>query len=380
MTAGRIHSVFQEAYGHAPAMVVRGPGRVNLIGEHTDYNDGFVLPGAVDRAIWIALSPRADRTCRFLAADLNATCTVELPVAARMEPHWVNYLLGIYAELAADGHVPPGVDCAFGGDVPIGSGMSSSAALECAFAFGLNQAFGLGLDSVALARLGQRSENRFVGVNCGIMDQFASVLGKDGSLLRLDCRDLSFTHVPFTRSDVRVVLADTQVRRALAGSEYNVRRAQCEAGAAVLGVKSLRDATPAMVEAARPQLDDVVYRRCRYVTQENARVLEACAALEQDDLRTFGALMNASHAGLRHDYEVSCGELDALADAAQVVPGVLGARMMGAGFGGCTINLVEVDALDRFQEAMGRAFFDHLQKPCVLHICRLTGGTGVEEA
>lgn len=380
MMQQRIRDVFREAFGTEPAFVVRGPGRVNLIGEHTDYNDGFVLPGAVDRAIWVALSPRTDRTCHFVSVDLEERLVVDLPVAAKTATHWANYLLGIYAELAVDGHAPRGVNCVFGGNVPIGSGMSSSAALECAFAFGLNEAFGLGYDRMALARLGQRSENRFVGVNCGIMDHFASVLGVEGHLLHLDCRDLSFRNVPFTRTDVRVVLADTQVRRTLAGSEYNVRRAQCEAGATLLGVKSLRDATPAMVEAAHSRMDDVIYRRCLYVTEENVRVQEACAALERDDLKAFGVRMTASHAGLRDDYEVSSPELDILAEAAQALPGVLGSRMMGAGFGGCTVNLVEETSLVAFQEAMTQVFRAKLDRPSVLHVCSLTGGTSLDQA
>jgi galactokinase len=374
-----VREAFRRQFGQ-PSLMVRGPGRVNLIGEHTDYNLGFVLPAAVDKAIWLALRPRPDGRFCFHSVDLGESFEVAPADVARTERHWPNYLLGVISELAQDGRMPGGVDCAFGGDVPIGSGMSSSAALECSFAFGLNELFGLGYDSVELALLGQRAENRFVGVACGIMDQFASVLGRERSLIHLDCRDLSFEYVPFERADLRIVLCDTRVRRSLAGSEYNERRARCEAGVALItqhhpGVKSLRDVDPALLQAHRRELDPIVFRRCDYVVRENGRVLEACAALRRADFVTFGSLMNASHDGLRDDYEVSCAELDLLAEAARVIPGVLGSRMMGAGFGGCTINLVEEDAMEDFHARMERVYRDALGAAPKIHACRLTGGT-----
>ncbi len=380
--AGRIRGAFRRLFGE-PAIVVRSPGRVNLIGEHTDYNLGFALPGAVDRAIWLAASPRRDRFCRFYSADLNDTLLLDLDKLTHSESHWADYLLGIYAELAAYGGKVRGVDCAFGGNVPIASGMSSSAALECSLAFALNRLFGLALDPVALARLCQRAENRFVGVACGIMDPFASLLGRKDSLIHLDCRSYGFRYVPFRQSGIRVVLCDSQVQRTLRTSEYNVRRAQCEAGVTVLAeafpeVWSLRDAGPDMLEAVRNRLDPLVYRRCRYVVEENRRVLEACEALERNDLRAVGTLMNATHGGLRDEYEVSCAEIDVLAEAAMAVPGVLGSRMMGGGFGGCTINLVEESSLDRFREAMAAVFRDRLKKTPVIHICRIDNGTTEE--
>lgn len=378
----RITEAFTRHFGK-PALLVRGPGRVNLIGEHTDYNLGFVLPGAVDRAVWLALRPRNDLRFRFRSVDLDQTFETGGGGFQRSRTHWANYLMGVLSEMGKDGRAPGGVDCAFGGDVPIGSGMSSSAALECGFAFGLNELFGLGYDRVALALLGQRAENRFVGVGCGIMDQFASVLGEPGHLIRLDCRDLSFERVPFERTDLRVVLCDTRIRRTLAGGEYNVRRAQCEAGVAVLAarhpeVKSLRDATPEMLAASSGAMEPVVARRCGYVVAENLRVLAACEALAQGRFEAFGEFMNASHAGLSRDYDVSCRELDILAQGAQAIPGVLGSRMMGAGFGGCTISLVEETALPDFRERMGGVFREGLGKEPVFHVCSLTGGTGAQ--
>lgn len=378
----RISRTFEALFGE-PALLVRGPGRVNLIGEHTDYNQGFVLPAAVDRAIWLALSPRKDGLCRFHAADLGVSFEARVSVPIRSGQRWPDYLMGVYSEMGTDGHAPGGVDCVFGGDVPIGSGMSSSAALECGFAFALNELFDLGYDRLGLAQLGQRAENRFVGVACGIMDQFASLLGREGSLIRLDCRDLSHAFVPFRDPDLLIVLCDTQVRRSLAaGGAYNARRAQCEAGVARLAqiypeLRSLRDVSLDLLEAHRTDLDAQVYARCAYVLHENQRVLEACEALSAGDAVGFGHRMNESHEGLRWDYEVSCPELDLLAERAQALPGVLGSRMMGAGFGGCTISLVRESELARFEGEMGEVYRRDLRREPLIHVCRLTGGTEI---
>ena len=375
----RVLTGFRDSFG-STAAVVRSPGRVNVIGEHTYHNLGFVLPGAVDRAIFLAIRLRDDRALRFVALDKAERYDGSLDEIRPVASQWPNYLLGILTELQAQGVELRGVDCAFGGNVPMGSGMSSSAALECGFAFGLNELLGAGLSRVELAKLSQRSENRFVGVNVGIMDPFASCLGRDKRLIRLDCRDLSYTYVPFERDDIRIVLCDSQVPRSLTGSAYNERRAQCEQGVAQLQqrhpeIRSLRDASPEAIEAIRDQLDPAVYRRCAYVVAENRRVLAACDALERGDLSAVGAAMNASHEGLAHGYEVSCRELDVLAAAAQGLPGVFGSRMMGGGFGGCTINLVEADHLAAFQDRMAPVFRDQLGKEPVIHVCKLSAGT-----
>ncbi len=376
----RIRHAFREAFGEA-ALLVRSPGRVNLIGEHTDFNLGFVLPAAVDKAIWLALRPREDDTCRFHAADLGEVFETRLSALSRSARQWPNYLLGVYAEMIGDGRAPRGVDCVFGGDLPVGSGMSSSAALECGFAFGLNELFALGYQRPALASLGQRVENRFVGVACGIMDQFASLMGRERRLIRLDCRDLSYAYVPFEAPGHLIVLCDTHVRRSLAtGGEYNARRAQCEAGVAVLQqrfphMQSLRDASLEALDACRGAMEPVVHRRCSYVVRENQRVIAACEDLAAGDYTAFGRRMNESHEGLRAGYEVSCAELDRLSEAAQAIPGVLGSRMMGAGFGGCTISLVREDALPAFEAEMAQAYRRELHREPLLHVCRLTGGT-----
>lgn len=377
--SGRVAKAFRENFGREAALI-RSPGRVNLIGEHTDHNLGFVLPAAVDKSITLAIGLRDDRQLRFLSLDKDDTYLGSLDEIQPVPSQWPNYLLGVLKEFQALGLPLRGVDCAFGGDVPIGCGLSSSAALEGGFAFGLNELQGFGLDRVALAKLSQRSENRFVGVNCGIMDPFASLLGREKRLIRLDCRDLSYQYVPFERDEIRIVLCDSQVRRALAGSEYNTRRAECEQGVALLkqhdpAIQSLRDVPWELLEAHQTEFPEAVFRRCAYVVAENQRVLSACVALERGDLVAFGQAMNATHAGLAKGYEVSCAELDILADAAQALPGVLGSRMMGAGFGGCTINLVEAEALGSFQEQMAPVYRKKLGKEPVIHVCKLRGGT-----
>ncbi|MCL1908527.1 MAG: galactokinase [Holophagaceae bacterium] len=374
-----IQKTFNDKFGSG-SILVRAPGRVNLIGEHTDYNDGYVLPAAIDRAIYMATKPSQDSKFHWVSLDLNQSFDVSADSLAHSELHWPDYLQGVLAEFhAMDITVPP-ASMVFGGDIPIGSGLSSSAALTTGFAFALNQLFNLGLDRIAIARLGQRAENNFVGMRCGIMDQFASVLGKEKTLLQLDCRDLSCTFVPFNRTDVRIALCDTQVKHNLAGSEYNVRRSQCENGVAILkqhypNVASLRDANLDMLQAHAHEMDEVVQRRCSYVVAENQRVVTACKALATDDLGVFGNAMNGSHYGLRDEYEVSCPELDVLQSVAEKVKGVLGSRMMGGGFGGCTINLVEETALENFQKELSEAFRQKLAKEPIIHICQLRGGT-----
>jgi len=376
-----VRRAFEARFG-SEYILVRAPGRVNLIGEHTDYNEGYVLPAAIDRAIYLAVNPSNDSQYHFVSLDLDQTFDVSVNSYTHSELSWPNYLQGVLVELSAMGIAVPPVDAVFGGDIPIGSGLSSSAALTTGFAFALNHMFNLGLDRIVIARLGQRAENNFVGMKCGIMDQFASVLGREKTLLQLDCRDLSYSFVPFNRTDVRIVLCDTHVKHSHAGGEYNVRRSQCEAGVEIIkrrhpDVVSLRDVSADMLQAYKSEMDEVVYRRCSYVIAENQRVIAACKALSADDLNCFGTAMNGSHQGLRDEYEVSCPELDVLQSVAEKTPGVLGSRMMGGGFGGCTINLVEEPALDGFQKTMGEAFRQKLGKEPTIHVCQLKGGTEV---
>ncbi|MDD3108533.1 MAG: galactokinase [Alistipes sp.] len=345
----KIQEQFHKLFGEG-ASLFASPGRVNLIGEHTDYNLGFVLPGAIDKAIYVAIKPNDGRLCRIHSVDYNETIEMDLN-GEKPTQQWACYIYGVVQEMHKRGALIHPFDMVFGGDVPLGAGLSSSAALESVVGFALNTLFHLGFDRAQLAKIGQMTEHNYVGVRCGIMDQFASLFGEKGKVIRLDCRSLECTLEPFDPQGCKVVLFDTQVKHTLASSEYNVRRAQCEAGVAVVlkhvgGIESLRDVTMDMLNSYKSEMEEIVYRRCSFVINENQRVMDACAALEQGDYATFGAKMNGSHEGLSKWYEVSCAELDFLADTAHAHSGVLGARMMGGGFGGCTINLVKAEAYD----------------------------------
>jgi galactokinase len=376
-----IESLFLRKIGKRPGrVVVRSPGRVNLIGEHTDYNEGFVLPAAVDKAIVFAVSPRTDGMVRFVASDLNDEFSAALTAIQRSLKGWPNYLLGVIEEFRVLGHTFPGCDVVFGGDIPIGAGMSSSAAVECGFAFALNQLFGFGISKMDLVRLGQRSENNFVGMNCGIMDQFINVFGEDRTVLKIDCRSLAYEHFPFERTDLAIVLCETELKRSLASSEYNIRRQQCEAGVAILRkhgpeVRSLRDVTPEFLQEHRAEMEPIIYRRCAYVVKENERVLRASDDLRRNDFLSFGEQMYRSHSGLRDEYQVSSPDLDFLVDAASTVPGVLGARMMGAGFGGCTINLVEQQSVQAFVEEMKSRYHHRTGIANNVYVTHIESGT-----
>lgn len=379
--ADAVSSEFKQRFGHDP-LLVRSPARVNLIGEHTDYNGGFVLPAAVDKEIIFAVHPRNDRKFRFLSVDLKQDDDGSFDILAPSPLGWPDYLLGIVDQLEKAGKKINGVDLAFGGTIPIGAGMSSSAAVEAGFLFALNHLYHLGLQPLEMAKMAQRAENEFIGVRCGIMDQFANLFGKAGHVVRIDCRTLDYEYEPFERSDVKIILCDTMVRHELASSEYNTRRGQCEQGVKILqkmykNVTQLRDATPEMLQSMESEFDPVVYRRCRYVVEENARVLAACDNLRHGDLEAFGTKMIASHEGLRDDYEVSCRELDTLVDAALRVEGVYGARMMGGGFGGCTINLVREDSVDEFAREIPDVYREALGREMNIHLCSITGGTSL---
>ena len=352
---------FKREFGRAPELLVRAPGRINVIGEHTDYNEGLVLPGAIDRAIYFAVSARDDQRLELVAADINDRYSGTLSVLAPSEKQWPDYLLGVFSELQAAGYTHQGVDLVFGGDIPSGAGMSSSAAIETGLLFALNQMFALGLFRQDLVKLAQLAENNFVGMQCGIMDMFASVMGRDERVIRLDCRTLEFDYFPVDNSQYAFVLCNSGVKHALVNSEYNTRRMECEEGVALLterypAVYSLRDVSLEQLEAAHPFLPDPIYQRCWYVINEIERVEKACTALEHSNYGALGELMYQSHEGLQHDYEVSCRELDFLVAQARQQPYVLGARMMGGGFGGCSINLVEKEGVDAFQQTMKKAY------------------------
>lgn len=373
---------FQQRYGYAP-LLVRAPGRVNLIGEHTDYNAGFVLPAAVDKEMVFAVGLNGGEQIRLYAHDLDES--LELANAADISPtetQWANYLLGVAAQFQQRGVAVPGFDCVMAGTVPMGAGMSSSAALECGLAYALNELLKTGFEKMELARIAQLAEHTYAGVLCGLMDQFASLFGHAGQVVRFDCRSLDYQYFPFDTQACRIVLVNTGVKHSLASTEYNTRRRECERGVAVLQqhyphIAALRDATMAQLEAHHSEMDGTVFRRCVYVVQENARVEAACRHLEANDLAAFGREMNASHAGLRDDYEVSCVELDVLAEAAQAMPGVFGSRMMGGGFGGCTINLVAPDKVDAFIESMSDGYEQRFGRRPEIYQTTIVDGVGI---
>jgi galactokinase len=368
MLSQALVAAFKTHFDYEP-LVVRAPGRVNLIGEHTDYNDGFVLPAAVDKEIHFAVGLNETGTARLVAHDLNKTHSFSLTEEVKPgDTQWANYLKGVVAQMQRKGLTIPGFDCVFGGDIPIGAGMSSSAAVECGLAFALNKLLGGKFDRLELAHMSQAAEHEFAGVKSGLMDQFASLYGRAGHVVRLDCRSLDYEYFPFDTTTYRLILCNSGVKHSLASSEYNTRRHECEQGVALIkqyypAVHSLRDITLTQLKEHQTELGDVLYRRCSYVVEENQRVEAACLHLLAGDMPAFGQEMYGSHAGLRDKYEVSCKELDVLVELAQGAPGVLGARMMGGGFGGCTINLVETAHAEDFVARMTAGYKEQLDLP-----------------
>lgn len=367
----QIGQKFEDIFDLTPTLFVRAPGRINLIGEHTDYNHGFVLPAAIDKAIYFAISLRNDQECHLFAYDLNDSYEFSLNNINKSEKSWANFLIGVLAEIIKRGHdITTGFNLVFGGDVPLGAGLSSSAAVESGMGFALNQLFDLGLSKLDLALIAQQAEHNFAGVNCGIMDMFASIHGKENAVIKLDCQDLSFEYFPFHAPDYTIVLCNTGVKHNLGDSEYNKRRQECEEGISIMQnafpqINSLRDVSAQMLRSQADKLPPIVYKRCKYVVEEIERVSIACKALEKDDLVSFGQKMYETHEGLSKEYEVSCPELDFLVEQTIGLDTVIGARMMGGGFGGCTINLVQKDAVDSFILAMEiaykQAFYTEMQ-------------------
>ncbi len=370
-----VRTVFVSNFGH-PTLFVQSPGRINLIGEHTDYNQGFVLPAAIDKAIYLAIGKRADKEVHLIAADLADSFSVALNNLNFSEKTWSNYLIGVVDQLQKNGYQLGGFNAVLAGDVPLGAGLSSSAAVECATVFALNELFELGLSKIEMVRLAQKAENEFVGVKCGIMDQFASMFGKTDAVIQLDCQSLGYNYMPFNQEGIKIVLLDTRVKHSLASTEYNLRREECEAGVKIIqekypAVASLRNATMQMLQECLINTDQKIIDRCSFVVAEIKRLQDACKDLEAGDLKAFGKKMYETHDGLSKLYEVSCAELDFLADFAKTEASVLGARMMGGGFGGCTINLVEENAVEAFVLAAGNAFqkaFGTEMKPYIVSI------------
>jgi len=356
---------FQQYFGKE-SRIAAAPGRVNLIGEHTDYNQGYVLPGAIDRYIHVACTPNPDGRLNMQALEYREQFSFSLD---DMHPvkGWPTYLLGMIYMMMPEKRLPFGMDLAIEGNVPVGAGMSSSAALCSAFGLVLNEIFQLGLSRMEIALAAQKTEHRFAGLRCGIMDPFASLHGKAGHLMKLDCRSLEYEYIPFDFPDLRIILVHSMVSHSLASSEYNLRRQQCEAGVAALrkydpSILSLRDLPAELLETHRAELDATVYKRCHFVIGENQRLLDGCGFLKHHNPDAFGELMYASHEGLSREYEVSCPESDFLVHAIRELQGVKGARQMGGGFGGCIITLVEKNLAERFIRDIRKKYEEQFNK------------------
>jgi galactokinase len=373
-----IRHQFQEYFGKQAAIAVAAPGRVNLIGEHTDYNEGFVLPGAIDKRIYVAIAKNDENRLNVYAGQYREKFSFSLTDIHPVKG-WATYLLGMIFFLQKQSVGIGGIDVVIEGDVPVGAGMSSSAAICSAFGFALNELFGLGLTRMQLAFTGQKTEHEFAGVKCGIMDQFASLHGKAGQVIKLDCRNMEYEYIRFHFPEYKIALVNSMVSHSLAASEYNTRRQQCEEGVAVLqkyfpSIHSLRDVNDDQLETQKTKLREIVYRRCHFIIHENLRLLAGCKLLTKGDLVGFGQLMYQSHDGLSKWYEVSCRESDFLVDKAKSLAGVAGARQMGGGFGGCTINLVREDKIENFGMDICAAYEKEFNKVPEIYITQIEDG------
>lgn len=374
-----IVKTFTEKYTAIPR-VFRSPGRVNIIGEHTDYNEGFVLPGAINKHIWVGIGKRNDNKINLFASDYNELHSFDVTNIQRSAVQWTNYILGVADQLQKAGCILNGFDLVIDGDVPVGAGLSSSAAVECAVIYALNELFELTVDKIKMVHMAQNAEHSFAGVQCGIMDQFASMMGKKDHVIKLDCRSLNYEYIPCKLEGYKIVLFNSNVKHNLASSEYNVRRQQCEQGVRMLQqfypeIKSLRDVNMKMLDEHIADAEPLIYQRCKYVVEENARLLMACDYLTRGNITALGKKIFESHEGLSKDYEVSCKELDFLVDLVKINPSVAGARMMGGGFGGCTINLVKEDAIEKLIDSVKTIYEKETKLPLTTYIAEIDNGT-----
>lgn len=381
-TATQARSIFSKVFQQEP-LVVNSPGRINIIGEHTDYNEGFVLPAAIDKSASMAIQLREDDEIHVIAADLNQRLTTRIQaLAPKNHSGWPNYILGSAAQFLEKGLPLKGFNAVLSSDVPIGAGLSSSAAVECATVFALNELLKTDLDRITMVHMAQHAEHEYAGVKCGIMDQFASMMGKKDSLIKLDCRSLDYEYIPLKLEGIKLLLLNTNVKHSLASSEYNTRRETCEAAVELIrehhpSVTSLRNATEAMLDQYVLPVNQQVDQRSRYVVQEIDRLLKACEALQYGDIKTLGKLMYATHDGLSKMYGVSCKELDWLVDHVRNNDAVLGARMMGGGFGGCTINLVREEAIEPMVAALQPAYEEAMNLPLTYYVASIDNGTEI---
>lgn len=373
---------FQKKFNSVAAKVVLSPGRINIIGEHIDYNDGYVLPAAIDKIICFAFEKNHTNTAHICAIDLGES--VEIDVTAEMQLSntvWTNYLRGVLLQLKLKGFDVGGFNCTFSSNIPTGSGLSSSAALECGFLYGINEMFNLGIKPIDIALMGQKAEH-WVGINCGIMDQFSSVMGLENKVIKIDCRTLDYTYHDANFADYSLILFDSNVKHSLFTSEYNVRRIECNEGLAILKanfpeINSFRDCTDEQVVSLKSKMTDKVYRRSLYAVKEIKRVIQACEALDKGDIATLGKLMFETHDGLSNDYEVSCEELDYLVDLAKAEEVVIGSRLMGGGFGGCTITLVKKGSEVRIKEKFTKLYLDKFNIDLKIYDVKISNGTSL---
>ncbi len=389
MSNDRVNSVrekFIEVYGAAPKSIIRAAGRVNLIGEHTDYNDGFVLPIAIDRDVLVAVSPRNDSVVNLYSLNFEgkSSFALDADIVHDNDNKWSNYMRGVAVMLQAKGITLTGADIAVEGNVPLGSGLSSSAALEVATAMAFQAINGFEMSGPDMALLAQAAENKFVGVNCGIMDQFISRLGAKDHALFIDCRSLDYELVPLPSSGVKVIVGNTMKKRGLVDSEYNARRSQCEEAVEVLknylpGITALRDVTPADMAKYGDKLSPIVGNRAEFVVSEDDRVLRSVVALKAGDIELFGQLMNESHEAARDLYEISCDELNVMVESAWAMPGVYGSRMTGAGFGGCTVSLVKDEAVESFLERVPKEYEAKTGIKPAMYVCAPEDGAKILE-
>jgi galactokinase len=373
-------NTYTEQFKVAPAACFFSPGRINIIGEHTDYNSGFVLPAAVDKGIYVAIGKNDSNSINLYSADFNELFSIEINALQITNTQWANYIVGVVAQVQKMQKNIGGFNMVLVGDLPIGAGMSSSAAVECAALFALNELFQLQLSKLQIVQMAQQAEHEYAGVKCGIMDMFASVFGKKDYAIKLDCSTLEYEYVPLQLTEYKIVLLNTNIKHSLASSAYNTRREECEQGVAWLKeqypqVQSLRDATVDMLNEVVLTKNKLVYTRCKFVVDEIQRLLDACSALANNDIETVGEKMYSTHHGLSKMYEVSCDELDFLVDKAQANTAIAGARVMGGGFGGCTINLIKNEVVDKIIDEVGIAYKNKFNLALTPYIVTTSNGT-----
>jgi galactokinase len=373
---------FQKKFNSVADKVILSPGRINIIGEHIDYNDGYVLPAAIDKIICFAFEKNNTTTANISAIDLDESVVIDVTKDAELsDAVWTNYLRGVLLQLKLKGFEVGGFNCSFSSNIPTGSGLSSSAALECGFLYGINEMFNLGIKPIDMALMGQKAEH-WVGVNCGIMDQFSSVMGLENKVIKIDCRTLDYTYHDANFVDYSLILFDSNVKHSLFTSEYNVRRIECTEGLGILKanfpeINSFRDCTEEQVVSLKSKMTDKVYRRSLYAVKEIKRVILACAALDKGDIATLGKLMFETHDGLSKDYEVSCEELDYLVDLAKAEEVVIGSRLMGGGFGGCTITLVKKGSEEAIKEKFTKLYKEKFNIDLKIYDVKVSNGTSL---